>query len=358
MNSEEIILDNAQIQALDQLNRLKKLSSKNSVLFNFLNIFKKNQNNPSSIYIYGQVGRGKSMLMARFFNSLQIEDKLYFHFNSFMQKIHRELYELRKNPNRSQDDIIEIATKNIIGNNKIICLDEFQVEDVTDALILRKIFSYIFANQILVVFTSNSHPKNLYKNGLQRDSFIKFVDEILLKNCQVINLDSGIDYRCQYLQSVKKHYFYPINAKNKNEINEIFSKITENSELQSIEIKILGRKLLIKNSYKNVAMFDFKELFNENLGVVDYQAICKKFDVIFLLNIPQLTKEDVNEARRLILFIDEIYENKVALLMLSQVAIDKIYSDGIGSEAFKRTVSRLNEIISDHYWQRSKYILQ
>jgi len=358
MTTEEPILDNSQVKALDQLNQLKKSLSKSSAEFSFLKIFQKNQNSSSSIYIYGQVGRGKSMLMAKFFNSLEIEDKIYLHFNSFMQKIHRELHKLRKNLHRNYDDIIEIATKNIIGNVRILCFDEFQVEDVTDALILRKIFSYIFAHQILVVFTSNSHPKNLYKNGLQRDSFIKFIDEILLKNCQVINLDNGIDYRRQYLQLVKKHYFFPINAKNKNEINEIFSKITEGSDPEPIEIKILGRKLLIKNCYKNVARFDFKELFNENFGVADYQAICKKFDIIFLLNIPQLTKEDVNEARRLILFIDEIYENKVALLILAQVKFDEIYSDGIGFESFKRASSRLNEIISDSYWQRSKYILQ
>lgn len=358
MSTEEIILDDSQIKTLDQLNQLKKSLDSNSVKFSLLKIFKKNKNFLSSVYIYGQVGRGKSMLMAKFFNSLKIEDKLYLHFNNFMQKIHQELHKLRKNLHQNQNDIIEIATKNIIGDIRILCLDEFQVEDVTDALILKKIFSYIFANQILVVFTSNSHPKNLYKNGLQRDSFIKFIDDILLKNCQVINLDSGVDYRRQYLQLVKKHYFYPINLENKNEINEIFSKLTENSELQQIEIEVLGRKLLIKNCYKNVARFDFKELFNENLGVIDYQAICKKFDVIFLLNVPKLIKEDVNEARRLILFIDEIYENKVALLMLSEVEIDKIYSDGIGSEAFKRAASRLNEIISDYYWQRSKYILQ
>lgn len=358
MNSEEITLDNSQAKTLEQLNQLKNFLYPKSSRFNFLKIFKKNQNNPSSIYIYGQVGRGKSMLMAKFFNSLKIENKLYLHFNSFMQKIHRELHELRKNLHQNQNNIIEVATNNIIGDTKILCLDEFQVEDVTDALILRKIFSYIFSNHILVVFTSNSHPRNLYRNGLQRDSFIKFIDDVLLKNCQVINLDNGVDYRRRYLQLVKKHYFFPIDDKNKKEINEILSKITEYSELQSVEIKVLGRKLLIKNSYKNVAVFDFKELFNENLGVVDYQAICKKFDVIFLLNIPKLTKEDVNEARRLILFIDEVYENKVALLMLSEVAIDDIYSDGIGVEAFKRTASRLNEIISDSYWQKSKYILQ
>ncbi len=345
-NNKKITLDAAQIKVFEKLNQLsEKLSQQKSENI-FVRLFKLKEHSktPKGFYIYGKVGRGKSMLSANFFHHLNIKNKIHFHFNDFMQKLHRKLYKLRKE--KRDGDLIAKAVESLIGHSKLIFLDEFQVEDVADAMILQRMFEYIFKKKIVVIFTSNSHPEALYQNGLQRDLFLKFVREVLYKNCDLINLDSEIDYRSQYLQSVKKHYFFPINEENLQNINEILTKITDNQPLITAEIELLGRKITINKTYKNIAFFDFKELCIDNLGTADYQAICQKFNIIFLINIPKLAKEDRNEARRLILFIDEVYENKVKLIMLSKVKPEEIYAEGVGATAFKRAASRINEITS------------
>jgi cell division protein ZapE len=309
---------------------------------------------PDSIYLYGQVGRGKSMLMANFFHNLKIDDKVYFHFTDFMQRLHRQLYNLRKENNQQTDLIIQ-ATQNIIGNNRLLCLDEFQIDDIADAMILSRIFTYIFERKVKVVFTSNAYPLDLYPNGLQRQAFLKFVQEVLFKNCQILNLDGKIDYRSQYLSSIKKYYFSPLTPEGRQEIEKIFAQVTDNQPSIAYEIELLGRKLIIQKTYQNIAYFDFEQLCGDNLGPADYQAICQKFKIIFLLNIPKLDAEQRNYAKRLMLFIDEVYENKVLLLVLAEVAPEEIYSQGLGAEAFRRTASRLNEITGEEYSKKLIY---
>ncbi len=373
VNNQEIILDESQKKVFYILEELNKDFIKNReenflirflrILKNSFEVYKKTHKEPKNkitqkfeakcrlrgLYLYGNVGRGKSMLMRDFFNKFPDENKLYIHFNSFMQKIHRELHKVRQNEPSNKDELIEIITKNIVQDIKLLCLDEFQVDDVTDALILRRIFSYIFSKNIIVVFTSNKRPENLYLDGLQRELFLKFINEVLKKNCQIYNLDSEIDYREKFLHKVRKHYFYPINQENQDYLLNIMQHLSHEKEFYQDKIKVLGRELVIQKSYENIAVFDFKELCVENLGVADYQEICKKYHIIFLLNIPKLTKEDRNEAKRFILLIDEIYENKNILLALSDVKIEEIYQEGKDSKIFKRTVSRLKEIISDNY---------
>jgi len=350
VKDKKITLDSSQIKAFNELNILNNILKNQKKTSFFSKLFsKKNQQiDYQGIYLYGRVGRGKSMLMKNFFNNFE-EEKLYLHFNAFMQKIHRILYKIRNDKSQNKDELIEIATKEIVNNAKLICLDEFQVDDVTDALILRRIFSYIFKQNIIVIFTSNSKPENLYQNGLQRELFLKFINNILKESCKIINLDSEIDYREKFLNKVKQHYFYPINKENNNKILNIFSHLTHKNKPYKDKITILKRDLIINKSYENIVIFDFKELCQENIGVIDYQAICKKYDIIFLLNVPKLTKDERNEAKRFILFIDEIYENKKILLILCDVKIEDIYQEGKDSKKFKRTISRLKEIMSDEY---------
>ena len=346
IEDKEVTLDENQYKIFKSLEDIiQQHSAKSSFLQKIFPFFyrKKNINIHQGIYICGRPGRGKSMLLKYFFNSFPDKNKAYYHFNDFMQKIHRELYKSRQDP-ANKDQLIEIVTKNIIQNNKLICLDEFQVDDVTDALILRRIFSYIFAKNIIVVFTSNSKPENLYQDGLQRDLFLKFINETLKKYCQIYNLDSEIDYRERFLHKVKQHYFYPINQTNDKKIANILQHLLRKNQTYEEKITILGRDLIIKKAYDNIAIFDFKELCFANLGVVDYQKICEKYNIIFLLNIPKLTKEDRNFAKRFILFIDEVYEKKVKLLITAEVKIEEIYEEGKDAEKFQRTISRLKEI--------------
>ncbi|MFT7086928.1 MAG: cell division protein ZapE [Rickettsiales bacterium] len=296
-----------------------------------------------SLYIYGKVGRGKSMLMQDFFKNLPTTKKAYFHFNNFMQAIHKELHKLRKDESARKLDLIALATKKVVGDIKILCFDEMQVEDVADAMILQGVFNYFVSHQIAVVTTSNCHPLELYENGLQRNLFVNFVNEVLLKNFLVLNLDGKTDYRGEF-ESLKKHYFSGINLENKKEVAKIWDNFTKKEPIEPREIVFLGRKILVKRSYQNIASFDFEELCGSNLGVADYEAITAEFKIIFLLNVPILKPENRNEAKRLIWFIDEAYEKQTQLIVLAEGNPEELYVKGIGFKAFKRTASRLSEV--------------
>jgi cell division protein ZapE len=331
----------------------------------FLKKLFNSQNQLKSFYIYGNVGCGKSMLMKGFFDSLHKTSKAYFHFNGFMRLIHEGLRDIRCEEKKFKDELIE-SLKRAVQKNKVICLDEFQVLDIADAMLLSRIFSYLFLQKIVVVFTSNLAPQNLYQNGLQREVFLQFVERVLLVNCQVLHLDSPIDYRAQNRNNLKKRYLVS-NQKNRSEIKKLIQSFTENKKPKALKIKVWGREIKIKKAFevflkkqnlnqslKKIAVLDFNWLCQSNFGAADYQAICKNFDLIFLLKISKLSSEDVSQAKRLMLFIDEIYENKTALIVLAKTKSTQIYQSGIGFEAFKRTISRFGEIKSDQYWQNSK----
>ena len=315
-----------------------------------------------SLYIHGGVGRGKTMLMKSFFEKIQKTPKVYFHFNSFMRKIHEALRDIRKEEKKYKDELIE-AVKRVVKDKKLICFDEFQVTDIADAMLLSRIFSYVFSQGVTVVFTSNLYPRDLYKNGLQREIFLEFIDRVLLKNCEVLHLDSTIDYRSQYRQNLAQRYFIS-NKENREEIKKVIESFTEGKKPKAMKIKVWGRDVKIKKTFASprqstqsdtkIAIFNFDDLCRSEFAASDYQAISQTFDLIFLLKLPSLTPDNINELRRLTLFIDEIYENKTALIILAKTKPDKIYSEGTGAEAFRRTVSRLNEIKSDEYWRNSK----
>ncbi len=336
-------------------------------------IFTKKPAPIKSVYIYGDVGRGKSMLMKEFFQSINNKIKIYTHFNAFMRKIHEALRDIRKENQSYKDELIEAVKRITKDENQnladVICFDEFQVTDIADAMLLARIFSYLFSQKVIVVFTSNSEPSQLYKNGLQRELFLEFVNNVLLKNCQVLNLNSPTDYRAKLALSEKevkqslqkkvqhlitKRYFIS-NQKNRTIIKEIIKTLTSN-QLKPTKINVWGREVNIKKTYNKIAIIDFADLCQNNYAASDFQSICQKFDLIFLLKIPCLTEENLNEAKRFILFIDEVYENKTSLIVSAKTKIDQIYPVGIGSSAFKRTASRLKEIKTDLYWKNSKFV--
>lgn len=315
----------------------------------FTQLFSKK--NLKSFYIYGGVGRGKTMLMKNFFHSLKKTPKIYFHFNSFMQTLHENLRDIRMENKKYDDELIE-AVKRIVKDKSLICFDEFQVVDIADAMLLSRIFSYFFHKKIVIIFTSNSHPKDLYKNGLQREVFLEFVNKILLKNCEILHLDSQTDYRALSKNIIDKRYFI-FNEKNEKIVKNIIKNFKKDKKFEEKELKVWGRLFIIKKTFDQIAVINFSKICKNNFSSSDYRAICKNFDLIFLLNVPKLEKDEFNEARRFMLFIDEVYENKVALIILAQTSIEKIYSD-LKFEAFARTISRLNEIKSDFYWNNSK----
>jgi cell division protein ZapE len=244
-------------------------------------------------------------------------------------------------------------SKNAESEVSLICFVEFQVVDIADAMLLGRIFEFIFRKEIFVVFTSNSHPQDLYKNGLQRQLFLEFINKILLKKIKVIEVNNNIDYRSIFRKNIEKRYFIANIAQSRTFWN-IVSKAVDSKKLITKDLTIWGRKITINKSYGNIAIIDFKDIIEQNFGADDYRAICYNFSLIFFINLPKLNAQQVNEARRLTLFIDEIYQNRVAMIILAKTKPDKLYLQGIGFESFKRTISRLKEIQSDYYWQNSK----
>lgn len=353
----KIILDSHQTQVKNHLDSIIKALESHQPPSLIQRVFSKKTPQISSLYIYGGVGRGKSMLMGQFYDSITNHPKQYFHFNHFMRQIHESLRDIRQESKHYRDELIE-ATKRVIktdsGTTKLICFDEFQVTDIADAMLLSRIFTYIFSQNIIVIFTSNTKPSELYKDGLQREIFLEFVNKVLIKNSHILKLDSPTDYRSQYKQNLTKRFFVD-GQDPEDSVNEIIDHLIDPNSLKPTNIKIWGRIIKINKTYnQETAIIDFNELCQENHSASDYQAICAQFNLIFLLNLPKLTPQDVNEARRFILFIDEVYENKTALIVKSKINIDDIYVEGTGHQAFKRTASRLKEIKSDAYWKASK----
>lgn len=336
-NSQIFNLDQNQIVIFKELERISNNIQRKRNFWQKL--FPKD--NIKSLYIHGSVGRGKSMMMNHFFTAIKVE-KSYFHFNDFMQKIHRNLHDVRSE-NLDKNHILKITIDKILKDSKILCLDEFQIHDIVDAMILSDIFKYIFKQNIIVIFTSNAYPLDLYKNGLQREYFVKFIKNILFKEAKILNLDGNNDYRSENIDP-NSNFFHPITEFNQKLFNNILEQKLSGAKMQKWQCEILGRKVTIKNSYKDLAVIDFVELFSDNSGVVDYMEICKKFNVIFIKNLPKLGNDLNNEAKRFILFLDESYENNVQLVILSENSIDKIYEDGLLYDLFQRATSRLKQL--------------
>lgn len=349
---KKIIFDKIQLKIQKKLQKIAKILENQ----NFFSEIFLNKESVSSLYIYGSVGCGKTTLMQDFYNSLQKTIKVYFHFNSFMRLFHETLRDIRNEEKKYKDELIE-AIKRIIDDKKLLCFDEFQVLDIADAMILGRIFSYLFSKKIIIIFTSNSAPQDLYRNGLQRELFLEFVNNILLKNCEVIALENGTDYRSIYRKNLTKRY-YVSNFLNRAKIKEIIINLTKSSPFKPRVLKVWGRDLKIKKTYQNIAVINFDDICRAELAASDYQAICQEFDLIFLLKLPILLKaQDRNEIRRFMLFIDEVYENKTALIILAKTKIDKIYDSAKSDNSFARTISRLKEIKSDEYWAASKFVI-
>jgi cell division protein ZapE len=382
--NHKITLDSEQLLIYKKLSKFSAILAKNSASNSWLNLFvskrSKIANDHRSLYIYGDVGRGKTMLMKNFYDSQKISKKVYFHFNDFMKKIHENLGDLRREKNKYPDELIEVA-KRMVKDNKLLCLDEFQAIDIADAMILARIFTFLFEQPILIIFTSNCHPLELYQSGLAKELFLEFVNNILLKKCEVVSLNGLFDYRGlvtdkdfkaekKYIENLDQIYLLD-NQKNSDKIKKIIKTVTDNQPLKPRQIEVWQRKIIISKTYRNIAIIDFGDLILANFGASDYHEICQNFDLVFLLKIPDFKKENCDDLRRFILLIDEIYESKTALIMLAEVEINYLgaeilkennYKSGSfkksNIKAFARTISRLKEICSSRYFWESKLFKQ
>lgn len=312
------------------------------------------------LYLYGGVGCGKTMLMDMFYQTVQTKSKERRHFHSFMLDIHRRLHVLRTTKGGIEDPIPLVANE-ITNENILICLDEFQVTDVADAMILRRLFSSIFRNGGIVVATSNRPPRDLYLNGINRQSFLPFID-VLEAYCNVHSMDQGQDHR---LLGTLSHGIYhsPNNEKTAKELDHIFESLTDRSDETThpapttIKVANQGRVVKVPMASKHVARFTFDDLCNNNLGAADYIALADRFSYIIIADIPILDSSERNKIRRFITMLDVFYEQAVRVIFGAEAEIEKLFSgeESTGDEQFAsgRAISRLKEMQSKEYFARA-----
>jgi len=308
-------------------------------------LFLPKQANYQSLYIFGNVGRGKSMLMDLFFEACPIRQKRRVHFHAFMLEVHAFIHQWRRQNNT---DAISALAKHIRASELLLCFDEFHVSDIADAMILTRLFNRLFELGIVVVITSNCHPNELYHDGLQRELFLPFV-RLLQQKADVIELVADQDYRLSHLHALKTTYYYPLDEQAAKFVRQSYNELTNFAPLKPGVVEVLGRKVVLSAIHGNVALTSFNELCMHALGPADYLEIGNRFDIVILADIPKLTNEKCNEAKRFVTLIDALYEHKVKLICTAEVPAQELYTSGEGSFEFERTVSRLIDMQSESY---------
>jgi len=305
---------------------------------------KRSKGAPKGLYVHGQVGRGKTMLMDLFFESVDFTPKRRLHFHEFMAETHDGIAEARE---MSKGDPIPIVAERIAAQSRLLCFDELHVTDIADAMILGRLFEALFADGVVVVATSNAAPDELYKNGLNRNLFLPFI-QMIEDNMEVVRLDAAEDYRMLKLAG-RPLYFTPADRTAKAEMDRLWQSLTGVERGAAAELAIKGRRVAVPEAANGVARFDFADLCEQPLGANDYLTIARTYHTVMIDNIPILVAAKRNEARRFINLIDTLYDAKVGLVVSADGEVDSIYKEGDGQFLFERTMSRLIEMRSDSY---------
>jgi cell division protein ZapE len=303
------------------------------------------QETPKGVYMYGGVGRGKSMLMDLFFDEAPATlAKRRIHFHEFMIKTHDWLH---ANRGQGLDDLLVRYADHVRKNVQLLCFDEFHVTDVADAMILGRLFTALIEKGIVVVATSNKAPDELYEGGLQRDLFLPFIAFLKLHN-HVVHLGGKKDYRAIALPDQDMYYFSPLNRETAKQVERLFSELSGDREIETRAIAVKGRKIMARAT-GDIARFTFAELCEKPLAAEDYIKIARTFDTVFIENITRLDETMRNEAKRFILLIDCLYEEKCRIILSAEADVHSLYSGGDHEFEFQRTVSRLMEMQSSAY---------
>jgi cell division protein ZapE len=300
---------------------------------------------PKSVWFFGGVGRGKSFLMDAFYASTNVRRKTRIHFHAFMRSVHAQLRDHRL----EHDPLLRVAD-DITKKYRLLCFDEFHVSDIADAMILGRLLEALFDRGIIICTTSNYHPDKLYPNGLQRDRFEPAIAMIKAR-FDVVEVDAGVDYRLRSMQHVQTFYA-PITSDTPALLTSIFDKLSTAQD-EPTTLVIECREISAKRVAGDVAWFDFRALCDGPRSQVDYLELARDYHTILLSDIPKLTPDENNAARRFTLLIDVLYDHAVKLICSSAVPAAQIYEKGPMSHEFPRTLSRLSEMQSAEYMAKA-----
>lgn len=301
---------------------------------------------PRGVYMWGGVGRGKSFLMDSFYSVVPVVRKTRLHFHEFMRGVHRQLDELKG----VADPLNEVAAR-IAKKYRLICFDEFHVSDVADAMILYNLLKALFDNRVTFIMTSNYHPDTLYPDGLHRDRLLPTI-ALLKERLDVLNVDAGTDYRKRALQQVVA-YHVPLGQKTDQALREAFTSLADATE-EDARINIEAREIRALRRAGGVIWFDFATLCGGPRSQNDYLEIASRFHTVILSSIPRMSVAMSSEARRFTWLIDVFYDHKVKLIMSAEVEPEELYTEGVLSNEFHRTVSRIIEMQSVEYMEAER----
>ncbi|TPW30844.1 AFG1 family ATPase [Martelella alba] len=304
------------------------------------------------LYVYGSVGRGKTMLMDMFFELAPVRDKRRAHFHEFMADVHDRInlhrQKLKRGETKETDPVPPVADQ-IIAETRLLCFDEFTVTDIADAMILSRLFSALFERGCVLVATSNVAPDDLYKDGLNRGLFLPFI-AVLKKNVAVTTLDSDTDYRMEKFEG-RPVYLTPLGPETDRQIEAGWHFLTGGREGGAVEIQMKGRKVHVPHAVGRIARFSFADLCEKPLGASDYMAITERFTTVFIEHVPVFSADRRNEVKRFIILVDTLYDRTIRTVISAEVMPEDLLTERKGREGFEfdRTVSRLFEMRSSDY---------
>lgn len=299
---------------------------------------------PKGLYIWGNVGRGKSMLMDLFFAHVPETKKYRIHFHAFMQEVHGRMHELRQ---QGSDPVVVLAQQ-LAKETRLLCFDELQATDPADATLLYRLFDKLFAAGVVVVSTSNRPPGSLYTGTVQKERFVKFI-QLLEGHMRVMSLSSEVDYRMVQRRSLEKVYFWPLGKAAEEGLAQAVDHLCTDCPPERGQLVVQGRHIHFTQYGEKMGVFTFHQLCEEPLGPGDYLAIAKRLDTVVVTGIPKMGAEMRNASKRFVTLVDALYERKAVLLCTADAPPEQLYAEGDGHFEFQRTVSRLVEMQSARY---------